>query len=244
MKKEVIKNSSSIITVSEFSKSEIVEDWLAKEDDVFVTRNSTGQGKKRLNQNDRFKTLSKYGFKFEEEFLFYLGGFDSRKNVKRLIETYRTYIAPLKQVNLVIGGKISDEKIFELMDGKRMKEVKFVGEINERDLDAFYQTCKAFITFTEYEGFNLPLLDALKNKCVCICANIEANKELASEFAVYLNLKNSDISLSKSIIQATSGENYVKIKEQSKLFSFEQTWKKMAEQTAEIYVKTLKKNGK
>jgi glycosyltransferase involved in cell wall biosynthesis len=106
-------------------------------------------------------------------YLLYLGGFDNRKNVKRMIEGYARLTSP--QPPFVIGGKLPAEDSAFAPDPRPVaarlglgEEVRFIGWVDEADKPALYSMALAAVYVSEYEGFGLPVLEAMGCGCTVL----------------------------------------------------------------------------
>ena len=106
-------------------------------------------------------------------FLLYLGGFDARKNVPRTIEAYGRMVARLTAEGreppaLVIAGGLPAADTPFAPDPRRVareqgvvERVRFTGRVDERDKVALHRMASASLFLSEYEGFGLPVLEAM-----------------------------------------------------------------------------------
>jgi len=108
----------------------------------------------------------------DEPFLLYLGGFDARKNVARMIKAYAKIAGGVKgqrsKVRLVIAGALPAADSAFTPDPRRMVEklgigeqVHFTGWVDEADKPALYSMALGTVFVSEYEGFGLPVLEAV-----------------------------------------------------------------------------------
>ena len=141
----IIDNSDGIITVSEYSKRDILKFFPGfQEDRIFVTP---------LAANETFAPLDKeyckkdvqQKFNFNNPFILYLGGFSLRKNVKGLVDSFNNIFNKLdKEYNLVIVGSLRDEGL-KLKDYAMSLPVKnniiFTGFVEDDYLPILYNGC-------------------------------------------------------------------------------------------------------
>lgn len=106
-------------------------------------------------------------------FLLYMGGFDARKNVPRMLEGYARIPAP--RPPLVIGGRLpaadsafapDPRPIAARLDIER--DIHFIGWVEEDDKPALYSLALASLYISEYEGFGLPVLEAMGCGCAVL----------------------------------------------------------------------------
>ncbi|MBM6859118.1 glycosyltransferase family 4 protein [Clostridium saudiense] len=235
----IIENSKGILTVSEYSKRDILKFFPNfPEDKIFVTplaANSSFYPMEKCICNKFLK--NKYNIDFP--FILYIGGFSSRKNVKELIISFKDVYSTLKnKYKLVLCGSIKDE-------GEKLKEfckelafedkVIFTGFVPDEDLPFFYNGCSLFVYPSLYEGFGLPPLEAMSCKAPVITSNSTSIPEVTKDCALLIDPFNKG-ELSNAILQvlnspSLSQELSEKGYENSKSF----TWSKTAELTLKAY---------
>jgi len=123
------------------------------------------------------RVQARYGLP-AEPFLLYLGGFDARKNVLRLIEAFaRLTQAMGPRVRLVIAGHLPQRDTPFAPDPRPLVHrlgldelVHFIGWVEEEDKPALYTLARAALFISEYEGFGLPLLEAMACGCPTLAA--------------------------------------------------------------------------
>lgn len=237
----IISKSKGIITVSEYSKNDILKFFPSyPKDNIFVTPLAANENYKPLNKSNCKKYL-KNTYNLDDPFCLYIGGFSSRKNVKGLIDSFIKIKNDLKdKYKLVIIGSLRDEGLLlknYVKDNNWDKDIIFVGYIPDEDLPIFYNCSELFIYPSLYEGFGLPPLEAMNCKCAVITSNITSIPEVTENSAVLIDPKNND-ELSSSILKLLNNHDlrdeyknrgYI----QSKKFS----WSNTAKNTLEAYKK-------
>ena len=117
-------------------------------------------------------------------FILYTGGADTRKNLTRLIRAYATLAPELRASHqLVLAGNIDDTKVAELIairNGVRLTEhdVRLIGYVADEDLIVLYNLCHLFVFPSLYEGFGLPVLEAMACGAAVIGANATSIPEV------------------------------------------------------------------
>jgi glycosyltransferase involved in cell wall biosynthesis len=231
-----IGKASRVFTISQASKDDIIKEYKFPGYKIAVTypgikEETDNRGK--MACMDELK--SKYGIK--KEFILFVGTLQPRKNVSRLIEAF----SKLKEdVDLVVVGK-KGWLYEEILDApKRYKvedKVKFLDSVTDEDLPAFYKNALCFILPSLYEGFGLPVLEAMKYGCPVITSNISSLPEAGGEAALYVNPQNvEDI---KERLESIINDQELRLRliekgyEQVKKFS----WEKTAKETLDVLTK-------
>ncbi len=137
-------------------------------------------------------------YNLPECFALYLGGFDVRKNVARVIEAFAGLETGERRLatddwHLVLAGKLpaADTDFFPdprkiAKDFRVTRRVHFPGYIDEADKPALYMAARVFLFASQYEGFGLPPLEAMACGTPVICANSSSLPEVVGEGGILL----------------------------------------------------------
>ncbi|MDD7792662.1 glycosyltransferase family 4 protein [Clostridium sp. 'White wine YQ'] len=242
---KIIENSQGIITVSEYSKKDILRFFPHfSDDDIFVTPLAANEEFRPLDK-DKCKNYLSETYNISTPYFLYLGGFSSRKNVKGLILAFEKALLSFnKPTSLVIVGSLREEgeALKSLVESKHLNQyIKFIGFCSEEVLPILYNACEAFVYPSTYEGFGLPPLEAMCCKAPVIASNITSIPEVVQDAGILINpydildISNSLVNLSQNdaLRIALSEKAY----ERSKDFS----WEKTAEITLKAYSKINEK---
>ena len=242
-----IRKASKVLTISESSKRDIIEYYQIPEDQVVVTYPGYDMLKLK-SQNSNLKTIrEKYGI--ESEYILSVGTLQPRKNFVRLIEAFKNI-----KYHLPAGGsniKKQDENIKLVIVGKKgwlyqeildapnkfgiQGEVKFLDYVPDEDLAGLYKGARCFVLVSLYEGFGLPVLEAMSLGCPVVVSNVSSLPEVAGEAGVLVN-PNDLQDIAKGIgkvLKMNSEERNMMIQKglkQAKKFS----WEKCAKETLRI----------
>lgn len=174
------KKSKHLLTVSNFAKGELL-DWLGcPSDKVTVTYNGVEECFKPINNSNILQSV-KEKYDLPENFFLYVGNKKPHKNVATIIKS----ISHVKNdLVFVLNGK-EDEDLKQVIDecGVRDK-VKFIGYIADEDLPVLYSLANSFVFPSLYEGFGLPILEAMACGCPVVTSNTTSLKEIAKDKAL------------------------------------------------------------
>ena len=175
----LVRTSKKILTVSEFSKKEIIKHYKVNPKKIEVVYNSWEH---ILNFKEDFSILKKFNLKSKS---FYLGvsSINPNKNFKYIIELAKLY--PEKQ--FVIAGK-KNEKVFGKLGINEMNNLTWCGYVSDEELKALYMSCKGFIYPSFYEGFGLPPLEVMGCGCEEVyVSNTSCLPEIFEDSVIYIN---------------------------------------------------------
>ena len=182
------KKACKIFVPSEFTKRELVR--LCQTDSQKIIVTPLGYNKEIFNTNkDKEKNeevLKKYGIK--KPYLFYLGRKEKKKNILGLIKAFKILQNKLdKTIYLVLAGRAGtgyEEIKKEILQTKNIKEISY---IETKDLPSLYQEAEIFVFPSFYEGFGLPLLEAMACGCPVVAARAGSLPEIGEEAVIYFN---------------------------------------------------------
>ncbi|MBD7915158.1 glycosyltransferase family 4 protein [Clostridium sp. Sa3CUN1] len=240
----IIDKSKGILTVSEYSKKDILKFFNhIPEDKVFVTPLAANSNFKPLDKAS-CKNFIREKYNFNKPYILYIGGFSSRKNAKDLILSFDKISKDLKEPHvLLLAGSIKDEgkKLVELTKDLSSKDnIIFTGFVEDDLLPTLYNGAEAFIYPSIYEGFGLPPLEAMSCKTPVITSNITSIPEVTGDAAILINPFNK-FELEEALINLLNNDS-LKLDLANKGYerSLQFSWKNTAMKTLEAYEKFYK----
>ena len=170
--RHAILKSKKIIAVSNFTAEEITSIYGT---DLSKKIHVIGEGVQMQPpmQNIREK------FDLQKPFFLYVGNAKQHKNVQMLIDAFQKIGSDAKELILVTGGK--EAAHLRLVPG-----VHILKDVSEADLTALYKEASAFVTASLYEGYCLPVAEALSLGCPVIASDIGAIREIANTRALLI----------------------------------------------------------
>ena len=232
LKKRIIDESDAIICISNNTKNDLIKYYKVPENKIFVTY--LGCDHLKNNSEDiEFESIS-----LPENFILFVGSRLKYKNFKLFIESYASSKIINEEFDVVCfgGGTFSsDEKKF-------FSELNLNRKINYQHgsdhlLSYLYKKAKLFIFPSQYEGFGIPLIEAMSRGCPVLASDINIFKEISKNGINYFT-NNDKKSLIENLEYLLKNEKnlYSKITLAKKI-SEKYSWKNCANQTLEIYKK-------
>jgi glycosyltransferase involved in cell wall biosynthesis len=237
-----LQKADLIITISEFSKQEIIR--------------LTGSPQSKINviypgvdlthyfpKRDR-SILEKFGISLKDPVLLFVGSEESRKNIGiviRALARLKTIIPGIKL--LKVGGSQmgGDRKsLMHLIHQLKLEnDIIFTGQVAEKELPRYYNAADIFIFPSIYEGFGLPPLEAIACGCPVICTNSTSLPEVIGDAGIFINPDNTGelVTIIQEILNNKELREDLMNKgvERAKLFS----WDKSAQETMVLYEKFI-----
>jgi glycosyltransferase involved in cell wall biosynthesis len=236
--KKAAQNSHAIITVSHATEDEIIKHLKVPPEKITLTYEGIYTNTNSQKSPDKNITFKKY--------LLHVGNLYPHKNMDTVINA----LSEIKKtdnltMSLVIVGK---EDYFYKKFKKKSQElnlqnqIKFIGEVNDSQLQNLYKNALALITPSLMEGFDLPSLEAMNSGCLVLASDIPVHREICQDAAVYFNLHDEkDLILKLKEIYNNGQQKYTPKIKKGKLISQNLTWKQMALETLRLYETILSK---
>lgn len=183
-----IKEADFIITVSDSVKSELVKEFGLDPDRCIVTPiPPRAEFYKKSNR----EVHQKYGIP-TEKYIYFIGNLEPRKNLKVLLEAYLQLPVEIrKEYSLILAGSRGWKNTSLQNDLKKAEEagenVRHIGFVDQTDSPTLYQKANVFVMPSIYEGFGMPILEALASHCPVIASDIPVLREVGGDVAVYAN---------------------------------------------------------
>lgn len=237
---KVLELCDGILTVSEWSKKDILKFFPIDENKVYVTPLAADAKYRPLDKSQCRKLLAD-AYNINGPFILYLGGFSARKNVKALISAFsKIYNELEKGYSLVIVGAARDQGqlLSEYSCNLELaSKIVFTGFVPEEHLPVLYNACEAFVYPSLYEGFGLPPLEAMSCGAPVITSNLTSIPEVVKEAGLLINPYDED-ELAASMLKLLTSEVLKKYYSEKGLKrASEFSWRKTAAKTLEAYKK-------
>jgi len=190
-----------------------------------------------INNKKIAEAKNKYGVK--GDYFIYMGTIEPRKNLKNLVKGYKEYLSVNNsQYKLVICGKKGwkyKELVKDDSDDSIYENIIFTGFIDEVDKPYLMKGAKLFLYLSQYEGFGLPVLEALTLGVPTITSNISSMPEIAGDAGMKVN-PNDVNAICLNIERLVSDDVlYKNLKEKSIAQASKFNWMTTAEKTVFLY---------
>jgi len=172
---------------------------------------------------------------YYNSYFFYFGNRKGYKNFGLLIKAYSNLLKNNKDIpNLVIagGGSFSKEEIKLLREKEVSSKIIKLKEIDNNELNLLYNYCSGFIYPSLYEGFGMPVIEAMQAGAPVICSNSSSLPEVAGEAAIFINPNNvSELeSALYYLLDNNTRKDLIELGlKQSRKFSWKKTYKGILE---------------
>ncbi len=223
------KKVNRIVTVSEFSKNDIITKYNIKSNKIDVVFNGANNLFKPLIDIEKRKIKEKYSAGYN--YFLYVGSIHPRKNVSKLLQAFDVFKEHTKSdFKLVLTGRMAWKTndvntVFNQM--KYKDEVIFTGYLTNEDLALVTSSAFALCYVSLFEGFGIPIIEAMKCGVPVICSNTSSMKEIGEGATMQINPTNVE-SLSYAMVRLYNDPELLKTLinkgfEKQALFSWDKT---------------------
>jgi alpha-1,3-rhamnosyl/mannosyltransferase len=237
-----LQRASRLITVSDFSRKEIAEyfDWPLEK--IHAIPLASAQEFYPRSTQDLHQLLSFFDLK-PDQYCLFVGTIEPRKNIASLLNAYEILpISLRKRYPLVLAGFKgwkSDNLHARITKAERAGWARYLGFVTAEDLPLLFAGARLFAFPSLYEGFGLPVLEAMASGVPVVCSNSSSLPEVAGDAAALCDPHDVD-KLSLLLAEGLENEMWrdsarAKGLAQAQRFS----WERCAQETANIYQKVV-----
>ncbi len=185
-----IKRSCHILTVSEFSKKEIIDIFKIDACKISVVHPPISDSFKAYRQEECQEVLQKYHLQWKS-YILSVATLEPRKNLERLLDAYMLFEKDIKkQYPLVLVGAIGwlDNELHKKLEKLKYNGyVMLLGYVHDDILPFLYASAACFAYVSLYEGYGMPIAESLKSNTICIASCRGAMLEAGGEGAIYVD---------------------------------------------------------
>ena len=232
-----IHKVDAVLTNSESTKKDIIQHLKIKPEKIFVTYLGADDRFRPMNESEVESVLQKYNLK--KPYILFVGTLEPRKNVETLVSAF-DQLKKKHQIphQLVLVGQKGwlYKNIFKAIESSPNKtDIRHTDYVSDADLPALINGAEVFSYPSFYEGFGLPVLEAMQCGTPVITSNISSMPEVGGEACLYINPESTD-ELAEKIYSVINNDNLQKDLsekgiERAKFFS----WEKCAKETLKVY---------
>lgn len=240
--RESILSAAHIITISEYSKQDMVRHLNIDPANISVTTLGADPSYfLRIDPVARDAVLKSYGL--PPGFFLFIGTLQPRKNLARALRAHQSLPPALRKKHpLVVVGRNGwgvDHLLPELEAMEQRGEGRWLKYLPQSDVLALLQSAQALLFPSLYEGFGLPVVEAFAAQTPVICSNSTSLPEVAGDAALLVDpLDEQDIARGMQELLADPGSTMQRV-QRGHQRAHEFTWAACAEQTLAVYRKVL-----
>jgi len=236
------KQMAKIIAVSKFSAQEIHEVLSVPLEQIAVIHHGCSVSLSVERNEAKFQELSRRWNLSARPYILFVGGAEPRKNHRSLFHAFSRSKILTDNFSLVAVGSL-DSRGANLIQTAQTYDigeaVSCPGLVNADDLQTLYAFATIFVFPSLYEGFGLPLLEAMASGVPVIASNRTAIPEIAGEAAIYVNPENPEdlMHALEHLVADQDAQTRLREKGLDRVKQF--SWEKAAQETLSLYREVL-----
>lgn len=228
-----IKKSVKVITVSENTKNDIIKIFKTNPEKIEVIYNAAGNEFIKKDKENIKYLYKKYSIPKNKKIIMYVGNLKPHKNLERLLRAF-SKINKKDCYLLLVGKAFKKYNVLEKLeeDLKISNKVIHTGMVEQEELVDLYNLADLFVFPSLYEGFGIPILEALACGTPVICSNTSSLPEVGGDVVEYFNPLDVE-EIKNTIERKLKDKNNINYEKQLKKFD----WEKSVKETKELYRK-------
>lgn len=239
-----VRQSDLILTVSEYSKSQIKDYFKLSDSRLRVINEAARPVFKVLPRDGRmFETLEKFCLKSDDKFLLAVGGISPHKNLDGLVSAFKKLSEKHSELKLVLVGDYKDDPFFsaypslkkQIAEANLDDKVIFTGFVSDEDLAVLYNAATLLVFPSFEEGFGLPAMEAMACGTPVAASDSSSLPEVLGEAGRFFDPRNMEnmTNVIGEILSDVEILNQMKTSGLNRAQNF--TWKKSARDTIAIF---------
>ena len=241
-----VARADHILADSQATKDDLIDSYRTREDKITVLYSGVDMRFSRVvNASDRSRVLRKRGLR-DQAYILSVGTVQPRKNYSRVIRALSHLRAQGNGLHYAIAGGrgwLEDEMYRTIQETGMEDRVHILGFVDDDELPALYSGAIGLVAPSLYEGFGLPVLEAMACGTPVITSNLSSLPEVAGDAAILVDpLDTGDIltALEKVVADEATRDRLVELGlERAKIF----TWDRAARQLRTVYDMLLSRDG-
>lgn len=236
------KNSDFIFAISEATRQDAIKHLGISPDRIINVSGGVSPFFNPISVNEHRVWLNNFSNKFRinKKFILYTGGEDWRKNIQGLIEGFAQLPKDLQQeYQLVVACKVSENFINHIKAlAKKLgiaQSIILTNYVSDEELRALYSTCNLFVFPSFYEGFGLPLLEAISCGAPAIASNSSSLVEIVSDPDLLFDPHSTE-DIAQCIHKVLTNESLrKKLSENALSHASQFTWESVAKKISDVF---------
>lgn len=174
-----IQNAKSVIAVSQATKKDVIQEYKLDSKKVHVVYNGYSYENNIQSAETQWKP-----------YILYVGTIQPRKNLKLLIDAFAKFNTIHPEFSLKIAGRMGwmyEETLSYITSSSVSKSIELLGFVDDKMKNELYQNAFCTVLPSFYEGFGLPILEAMSNGCPVLVSQSSSLPEVGGDAAIYFD---------------------------------------------------------
>ncbi len=184
-----VNRAEHLVAVSHFTKNDLVSFFHLPNEKIDVVYNASNMPQGVLSTDEIQQTRKKYAY--GHSYFFYIGTLNQRKNIIRMMKAFDKFMDETQaDISFVIGGRAlwTDQQMETAYQQLKYKDkIIFTGRLEQTEAKLLMGSALALIFVSLFEGFGVPILEAMSSGVPVITSNVTAMPEIGGDAACYVN---------------------------------------------------------
>jgi len=203
------QNADKIIAVSEQTKADIIHFYGIDEQKIKVVYQTCNESfKTKATKEEIQKVREEY--QLPEDFLLNVGTIEARKNALNIVKALHQHKIEMPLYIIGRNTKYAKEIKYYIAENNLENQIKILHNVSNTELPIFYQMAKIFIYPSTFEGFGIPIIEALYSGTPVISSQGSCFSEAGGENSIYTEVNNID-ALAEAILSLLNNEEKCKL---------------------------------
>lgn len=228
--------ADTIIAISQSTKRDLIDIYNVDNSKIEVVYEGVDDAYFEIPDSQAIQQV-KSKFKIDNDFIYYVGSIEPRKNIVAIVRAFAALQS--NEFKLIISGAKSwlTNPIFEEIEQLKLKEsIIFTGSVSEQEKIILLNQARAFLFPTLYEGFGLPVLEAMAAGCPVITSNVSSLPEVVEGSAILID-PNNQTEINQALKDIINNEGLARsLSTKGKLQARKFSWDKAARQTLNVFI--------
>jgi len=231
------RDADRIIAISKQTKKDIIEFFGTDPNKIDVVYQGCNPAFQKKADTEQASMISKK-YSLPDEYLLYVGTVEKRKNLLTIVKAIK--LSNLNIPLIVVGRHTSySEQVKNYIRNKNMKNIRFIKHVDTSELPVFYQNAKIFIYPSLFEGFGIPIQEALFSKTPVITSKTGCFPEAGGPGSVNIDPENAE-DLADAILMLLRDTSFrEKVVSEGYAYAQNFTNEKIAKKLIEVYKKIV-----
>ena len=245
-----------IIAISEYTRRRFLHHFPVPEDRVGVVPSGVSPEFTATETGREDDVVRRLGL--PPRFLLYVGSAEARKNLPGLLRIFSMVAGEVEDVALALAGPTDRTSTAEIhgssswtvdpagapdLDPSVRRRIRALGPVSREDLQQLYRRAQALVFPTLYEGFGLPLLEAMSSGCPVVSSSVTAVPEVAGEAAVLTDPADESAFAEAVVRVLEDGHRREELRVAGIRRAGEYGWERTARETRDVYEAAVKVAG-
>ena len=242
---KMLAKAKAITTASAFSKNDIIDQYGVSADKINVVYNAAKEIFEPLTDEEKQATKAKYTGR--KEYFIYAGAIHPRKNLVNLLKAFSLFKKRQQSsMKLVLTGRLAwkyDSFVKNLKTYKYRDDVVMTGYVGEEEIKKLIGSAYAMVYPSLFEGFGVPVLEAMQSDVPVITSLNSSMQEIAKEAALYADPESPADIAEKMMLLYKDEKLRNQLIEKGRLNSREYNWNRAAEHLWQSIEKAMNQNS-